>query len=45
MGRIILDLTLITADGRKALYSLYLIIEDSSAYAEQSWGAYKYQIR
>ena len=45
MGRIILDLTLITSDNRSAIYSIYLIIEDSSAYAEQSWGAYQYQIR
>jgi hypothetical protein len=34
MGRIILDLTLVTSDGREAMYSVYLIIEDSSAYAE-----------
>ena len=34
MGRIILDLKLKAGDGREALYSMYLIIEDSSAYAE-----------
>jgi len=34
LGRIIINLNLKTTDNSSALYSLFLIIEDSSAYAE-----------
>ena len=42
MGRIIIDLTLVTTDDRKVVYSIYVMIEDSSAYAEQSFKEYQY---